>query len=138
MKKILSMVAFILSFCVPFSASADLKESDYKRAAEFMDAKAGSFAKGMTNNIPGDGARKDELLRALGAYQSVVIKGLDDDNEVVVKASEGTIAEVTRWADIIRETNGVMQMRPFWEQASEVLMSRLVLEEALDANVPQK
>lgn len=138
MKKILLALSLIGASIFATSASAELARSDYEKAVEVVDAKAGSFAKGMIDNRPGDEGRRDALLQALGAYQNVLMTGVDAQDDRLSRAAESAIVEATRWADIIKTTDGVMQMRPFWEQASKVLMSRLTIEEAFDLNVPQK
>lgn len=131
MRTFLTSAALLLAGLCP--ASAELSVSEYRKAVDAMDAKAGAFATGLTENRPGTEERREDLLEALGAYQEVVIKGVDSENPALAKAAEDSIAEVTAWAEVIQRTDGVLRMRSFWEHGSDVLMSRLVLEEALES-----
>lgn len=119
-------------------ALAEIRPAEYALAKDHLDAKAGAFTDSLINNRPDGAARQAELLSALTAYTAVVTSGTYAADSLVADASAAHVSQLEAWRPIIASTDGVMQMRPFWEQASTVLMGRLTLEEAMARATPIK
>lgn len=131
-------IALALMACAASPVMAEMSPQEYEIAKAHMDAKAGNFTHNMMDNVPGDDARRAELLSAVIAYQAVIASGSDSAFPNVAIAAQNHVADLQEWYPIIETTDGVMQMRPFWEQASDMFVSRLRLEEALAAATPTK
>lgn len=119
-------------------ALAEIRPAEYALAKDHLDAKAGAFTKSVTESQPDSTARQAELLSALTAYTAVITAGTYAADPLIADASAAHVTQLDAWLPIIASTDGVMQMRPFWEQASTVLMGRLTLEEAMANATPIK